>query len=102
MDSLRSYLTSPLAITAFAVIGLAYALLSRFSSNGPLPNLPWIGKEDGKLFAEARASIASFTNSRKWLAEGYAKYTKNGLYYIAPDFSGTALPTSRVRTVHFA
>ena len=59
---------SSLAITAFAILGLAYTLLSRFSSNGPLPDLPWIGKEDGKLFAEARASIASFSNSRKWYA----------------------------------
>ncbi|KAK5127729.1 hypothetical protein LTR08_004229 [Meristemomyces frigidus] len=89
LEGLSAYLTSPLAIAVFAVLGLAYALLSRFSSHIQLPDLPWVGKEDGQLFAEARASIASFTNSRKWLSEGYTKYGKKGLHYISPDFSGT-------------
>ncbi|KAK4548532.1 hypothetical protein LTR36_009442 [Oleoguttula mirabilis] len=89
MDRLSDYLTSPISIVLLAVCGLAYVLHSRFSNNGALPDLPWVGKADDQLFAEARASIASFSNSRRWLNEGYTKYTKKGLSYIFPDFSGT-------------
>ncbi|KAK5119965.1 hypothetical protein LTR85_007041 [Meristemomyces frigidus] len=89
MERLSDYLTSPISIVLLAICGLVYALHARFSSKEILPDLPWVGKADAQIFAEARASIASFNNSRKWLSEGYAKYTKNGLSYIFPDFSGT-------------
>jgi hypothetical protein len=36
-------------------------------------NIPWIGKDSSKLFAETRAMIPIFGNVRKWLAEGYKK-----------------------------
>ena len=89
MDQLTERLTNPFAILLLTFCGLAYALHSRFSSRAPLPGLPWVGKDNSQLFAEARASIASFTNSRTWLHEGYHKYLKAGKSYITPDFSGT-------------
>lgn len=89
MERLLDYLKSPVAVVLLAICGLAYALHSRFSSRDALPDLPWVGRADGQIFAEARASIGSFSNSRKWLAEGYSKYTKKGRSYIFPDFSGT-------------
>jgi len=73
MDRLLQYVNSPLLLVILAVLGLAYAIHSRFSSKAPLPDLPWVGKEDGKMFAEARASISSFGKSHSWLKEGYEK-----------------------------
>jgi len=37
------------------------------------PNVPWVGKDSSKFFAESRAMISSFNNARRWLAEGYEK-----------------------------
>jgi hypothetical protein len=55
----------------FAVVSLVY---SRVIARSTTPkNLPWIGKEPGKLFAETRAHFSSFSNVRQWLNEGYEK-----------------------------
>jgi hypothetical protein len=36
-------------------------------------NVPWVGKDSSKLFAEGRTMISGFNNPRRWLAEGYEK-----------------------------
>jgi hypothetical protein len=57
----------------FAIVSLVY---SRVTAHNTTPkNLPWIGKEPGKLFAETRAHFSSFSNVRQWLNEGYEKVT---------------------------
>ncbi|KAK4983742.1 hypothetical protein LTR66_008721, partial [Elasticomyces elasticus] len=71
------------------VIFVAYTLYTSFTRKSAVPdNLPWIGKPPSNIFPETRATFASFGNVRHWLAEGYAKYSKNQLSYIFPDFSG--------------
>ena len=37
------------------------------------PELPWIGRDPSKWFSKTRASLASFSNVRQWLNEGYEK-----------------------------
>ena len=55
----------------FVVVAWFY---SRVTSCKSLPEeIPWVGKDSRKLFAETRAHFTSFTKVRQWLGEGYAK-----------------------------
>lgn len=61
---------SPVLLVLPLVVFLA---LNYATSLPSIPkNMPWIGKSDGFL-SETRASWASFSNARKWFAEGYKK-----------------------------
>lgn len=56
---------------ALSIVSLLY---SRIKSASTLPSgLPWVGKDSSLLFADTRATFASFSNVRKWLGEGYEK-----------------------------
>ena len=53
---------------------ISHILYAQLTYKTEIPsNLPWVGKNSSKLFAERRAAIQSFANTRKWLAEGYEK-----------------------------
>jgi hypothetical protein len=55
----------------FVVISMLY---SRVTARLPPPaELPWIGKNPSKMFAETRAHLMSFNNVRQLLNEGYNK-----------------------------
>jgi hypothetical protein len=64
--------------TSLSIVGslvfISYMLYSRLTYKPEIPsNLPWIGRESSKHFAEMRATFSSIGNTRKWLAEGYKK-----------------------------
>src|SRR6266498_1302995 len=73
MEALSERLTNP-AIAAPLIFFICYVIYSKATSKSPVPSdLPWIGRDSSKLFSETRAAFNSFSNFRKWLAEGYEK-----------------------------
>ncbi|KAF5670230.1 hypothetical protein FHETE_4602 [Fusarium heterosporum] len=46
--------------------------------------IPVLGHDPKKWFSTIRNSIAYFTQHQKWIGEGYEKYGKKGLAFIAP------------------
>jgi len=88
MDGLAERLSNPLVFFPIILV-IVSVIYSQCTAGEDLPhNLPWIGKESNRLFAETRAHFASFTKVRQWLNEGYEKYSKRGQTYIFPDFTG--------------
>jgi hypothetical protein len=72
-NAVMERLSSPFVWTPllFIIISMLY---SRLTARLPLPaELPWIGKNSTKIFAETRAHLTSFNNVRQWLNEGYNK-----------------------------
>lgn len=55
-----------------AAIGL-YIYETITTPKRQFPRIPWVGRKDSQLFSLTRATIASFTRSGDWLAEGYRK-----------------------------
>ena len=73
MEELIARLANP-SVAGPLVLFIFYILYTQFTSKSTLPSdLPWIGKDSSKLFAETRASLRSFNNVRQWLGEGYEK-----------------------------
>jgi hypothetical protein len=62
-------------VLAIVAIGLAvYTVFSSLLSRQKFPkDLPWVGKQDGALFAVTKAKFSSMNNTGSWLADGYAK-----------------------------
>ncbi|KAF5628266.1 cytochrome P450 monooxygenase [Fusarium tjaetaba] len=46
--------------------------------------IPVLGHSSEKWFSRIRNSLAYFTQHQAWIGEGYEKYGKNGLPFIAP------------------
>ncbi|RDI89562.1 hypothetical protein Vi05172_g121 [Venturia inaequalis] len=82
----------------FVIVSTIY---SRLTATLPPPSdLPWVGKDSSKTFAETRAHLASFSNVRQLLHEGYNKFSRNGKTYVFPDFSGkpeVLIPSTEMR-----
>ena len=57
-------------LASFFVVSLFRAAFRR--ANLP-KSLPWVGKTSNAPFSELRANLASSTNFKKWLSEGYAR-----------------------------
>lgn len=61
--------------------------------------IPWVGH--GKGWAAAlRNCFAGFTSSKRWLQEGYEKYSKHGKTFVLPSMLGapaeTVIPRSQM------
>lgn len=53
---------------------VVYSIYTRLTSTSTVPSgLPWVGKDSNKRFADTRATLASFSNVREWLGDGYEK-----------------------------
>lgn len=52
-------------------------------------NLPWVGHGKG-WWASLSNTFGAFTNSKRWLDEGYNKYSKNGQSFVLPSTIGSA------------
>ncbi|KAL7619650.1 hypothetical protein AAE478_010191 [Parahypoxylon ruwenzoriense] len=78
---------SLLALLAIIAITSVNLILRLFSDSSLPASLPRVGR-GGKtgLIAQAKANIASITNLRALLDEGYAKYSKNNQAYVLPYF----------------
>jgi len=73
MIDVLDYLTRP-AVAVPLVIVLLYKAYAQLTAISPVPtDLPWIGRDFGKIFSETRAHLSSFNNVREWLAEGYGQ-----------------------------
>lgn len=73
MDALIERLSNPTVAIIVALL-VTYSIYSRLMATAAVPaGVPWIGKDSSKLFAETRATFASFNNVREWLGEGYEK-----------------------------
>jgi hypothetical protein len=82
MDALLDRVSAPAVIASLALF-LFYALYASITSKSEVPSdLPWIGKDSSKLFAETRASFSSFGNVRKWLGEGYEKVSPRDCQFL--------------------
>lgn len=69
--SVMEWLSSPFVWMPllFVIVSMLY---SRFTAVLPPPSdLPWVGKASSTMFAETRAHLASFSNVRQLLHEGY-------------------------------
>lgn len=73
MEALLQRLSSP--TVALPILFLViYSIYNRLTAVSSLPaGLPWIGKDSGKIFADTRANLASFSSVRDWLEVGYNK-----------------------------
>lgn len=61
-------------ILAFTIVSLLLFFIAKLAfSDQDFPSLPWVGKDDSKSFAAARATYSSTSNVKNWLAEGYQK-----------------------------
>jgi len=73
MDALVERLSHPSYAVPISLL-IVYSVYTRLTSTSTVPSgLPWVGKDSSKLFADTRATFASFSNVRKWLGEGYEK-----------------------------
>ena len=73
MESLIQRLSQPSYAIPVALFAL-YSIYSRLSYKSSVPpGIPWVGKSSSGLFAETRATFASFSNVCNWLGEGYEK-----------------------------
>ena len=79
MIDLLEPVTSHLVITSILLF-LATQLYISLSAETKTPeNVPWLGKDPGKLFAETRAHFSSLKSLPKWLADGYENVSVNEL-----------------------
>ena len=84
MDALLQPLSSP-AVALPVLFLVLYSVYSRFTSVYIVPvGLPWVGKDSSKLFADTRATLASFGNVKEWLEIGYNKVTSPHLWPFQP------------------
>lgn len=73
MDTLLERPSNP-SITVPLVLLVTYAIYNRLHVSPSIPSeLPWVGRDPSKLFSQTRVSLASLTNYRQWLNEGYQK-----------------------------
>ena len=73
MDRLFERL-SDLPVAIPIAILVIYSGYRQLTAEPSVPTgVPWVGKEPNKVFADTRATFASFSNVRKWLGEGYEK-----------------------------
>ncbi|KAH7049152.1 cytochrome P450 [Macrophomina phaseolina] len=62
--------------------------------------VPWVGKEGKGWLAEVRATFKSVVHVRKWVQEGYDKYSKQNRTFILPSAPGQSpqlvVPTTQM------
>lgn len=66
-----STLNTPVVWAGVGVFVLLYIWKTITAKANVPQNLPWVGKEGDGSFSEVKASFASFSKVREWLAEGY-------------------------------
>ena len=71
MDALLQHLQNP-AIAIPILLFIVCSVYNRLTAVSNIPKgVPWVGKDSSKLFADTRASLASFGSVTKWLEIGY-------------------------------
>lgn len=76
-------------LVVFIVVNLLLLVVFRSTSSSGQKypnNLPWIGKDNTKLFAATRATFSSINNVNKWLSEGYQKVMRDSIMDTHPGF----------------
>ena len=73
MIEIFDFLTRPAVLITLLGLLLVQVYRSLSSQSEIPPELPWIGKDSRKAFAETRAHFSSLTRLQYWLAEGYEK-----------------------------
>ena len=73
MDAFLQRLSTPAVAIPFLLF-VIYSVYYRLTNVSNIPEgVPWIGKDTSKRFAGTKASIAGFSDVRKWLEAGYDK-----------------------------
>lgn len=75
-------------VLALGVVGVLLAVIIKVLTPGHNypDNLPWVGKDDSKVFANVRATLASAYNVKFMLAEGYQKVSLSATCVVHVEF----------------
>ena len=71
MIDLLAPMTLPIIITSLCLFVIIQLFFSLSAETKTPENVPWLGKDSRKIFAESRAHFSSFVDYRKWITDGY-------------------------------
>ncbi|KAJ4270525.1 hypothetical protein NW762_002212 [Fusarium torreyae] len=81
-------LIAEITFTRLFLYGSLFLIVSFILDSATQPRypsqIPVLGHDPRKWFSKIRNSIAYFTQHQAWIGEGYEKFGKNGLPFIAP------------------
>lgn len=75
--------TSPAALVSVLVLVLVQIIQGLAKTSKVPEGVPWVGKDAGRLFAETRAHLGSFSKAITYLTEGYQKVGALALHCYA-------------------
>ena len=73
MIDIIEHAARPAVIAPFVLFFIIQVFGALISTSKAPKNLPWVGKDTSKFFAETRAHLSSFKHGVKNLADGYEK-----------------------------